>query len=221
MSILATLALAMALVGTPSPAHARPLDLAVSEAAMTGSTQHAVAARRLHMRSSANNGNEGNEGNEGDEGDEGDEGGVRLPSKRNGKYQVCVKGNRQGFGVVGGVRKPDGIIVTADGRCTFSEYAGGFDGFWSTDAGDGHEDGLALAAKRMLGDKGARVGASAGRNNPRNRFVNEFLQEVRDRARPVDLDHPEDEGIADGGKRVDNIRKASKACTELIQVHRC
>ena len=72
-----------------------------------------------------------------------------LPSKVNGKYQVCVNGNRQGFGVVSGVRKPDGITVHADGRCVFSEYAGGFDGFWSTDAGDGHEDGLALAAKRV------------------------------------------------------------------------
>ena len=64
-----------------------------------------------------------------------------------GRYQVCVRGRRQGFGVVSGVRKPDGITVHADGRCVFSEYAGGFDGFWSTDAGDGHEDGLALAAK--------------------------------------------------------------------------
>jgi hypothetical protein len=72
-----------------------------------------------------------------------------LPLKRNGKYVVCVSGASQGFGVVSGVRKPDGITVHADGRCVFSEYAGGFDGFWSTDAGDGHEDGLALAAKRV------------------------------------------------------------------------
>ena len=73
----------------------------------------------------------------------------KLPLKRKGKYVVCLKGTRQGFGVVSGVRKPDGITVHADGRCVFSEYAGGFDGFWSTDAGDGHEDGLALAAKRV------------------------------------------------------------------------
>ena len=72
-----------------------------------------------------------------------------LPLKRNGKYVVCVSGTSQGFGVASGVRKPDGITVHADGRCVFSEYAGGFDGFWSTDAGDGHEDGLALAAKRV------------------------------------------------------------------------
>lgn len=171
-----------------------------------------------------NEGDEGNEGNEGDEGDEGNEGKGKkptLPSKVRGKYQVCVKGKRQGFGVVSGVRKPDGITVHADGRCVFSEYAGGFDGFWSTDAGDGHEDGLALAAKRMLGDKKARVGETAGRKNPVNRFVNQFLQEVRDRAMPVDLDHPRDEGIADGGKRVENIELASAACTDLIQVHRC
>ena len=74
---------------------------------------------------------------------------------------------------------------------------------------------------QMLGDKGAQVGEEAGRNNPRNRFVNRFLQEVRDRAQPVDLDHPQDEGRADGGERVANIRKASLACTALIEVHRC
>lgn len=79
-------------------------------------------------------------------------------------------------------------------------------------------DGCAV---QMLGDKKARVGESAGRNNPVNRFVNKFLLEVRDRAMPVDLDHPQDEGIADGGKRVENIALASAACTELIQVHRC
>ena len=73
----------------------------------------------------------------------------------------------------------------------------------------------------MLGDKGAQVGEEVGRNHARNRFVNGFLQEVRDRAQPVDLDHPEDEGRADGGERVANIAKASRACTALIDVHRC
>eukprot|EP00892_Ulva_mutabilis_P001298 jgi/Ulvmu1/11169/UM072_0005.1 len=219
MSILATIVAVLALVA-PSPAHvqARPLDLVASGDAWTGSTQHVAAARRLHARTSASDGH--------DDEDDVDGGArssskVRLPSKRNGKYQVCVKGSRQGFGVVGGVRKPDGIIVTADGRCTFSEYAGGFDGFWSTDAGDGHEDGLALAAKLMLGDTGARVGESAGRNNSHNNYVNEFLLAVRDLAGPANLDYPEDAALADGGKRVENIRKASKACTELIQVHHC
>jgi hypothetical protein len=74
---------------------------------------------------------------------------------------------------------------------------------------------------QMLGDDNARVGEAVGRNNPRNAFVNAFLQEVRDVAQPSDLDHPEDEGLADGGERVRNIRKASFACTSLIQVRRC
>ena len=73
----------------------------------------------------------------------------------------------------------------------------------------------------MLGDDNARVGERFGRNNPRNSFVNAFLQEVRDLANPSNLDHPEDEGLADGGERVRNIGKASAACTTLIQVHRC
>ena len=77
------------------------------------------------------------------------------------------------------------------------------------------------AVVQMLQDDGAAVGARVGRNNPRNRFVNQFLQEVRDRAQPLDLDHPQDEGRADGGERVANIRKASLACTALIEVHQC
>ena len=81
--------------------------------------------------------------------------------------------------------------------------------------------GDAAAHVQMLGDKGAIVGEHAGRHNPRNRFVNEFLLEVRDLAQPVDLDHPQDEGLADGGKRVDNIKLASDACTALIEVHHC
>ena len=82
----------------------------------------------------------------------------------------------------------------------------------------GPEAGVLL---QMLQDGGAAVGAGVGRNNPRNRFVNQFLQEVRDRAQPIDLDHPQDEGRADGGERVANIRKASFACTALIEVHEC
>ena len=74
---------------------------------------------------------------------------------------------------------------------------------------------------QMLRDAGAQVGEAVGRNNPRNAFVNAFVQEVRDLAMPSDLDHPEDEGFADGGERVRNIRKASIACTSLIRVRRC
>lgn len=66
----------------------------------------------------------------------------------NGRYPVCVSGNSQSFGATSG-RKPDGIVVSASGKCTFMEWAGGFDGFWSIDAGDGHEDGLALAVKQV------------------------------------------------------------------------
>lgn len=73
----------------------------------------------------------------------------------------------------------------------------------------------------MLGDKGAKIGARAGKNNPSNSYVNQFMKEVRDKAKPVDLDHPQDEGLADGGKRMENIRKASRICSSLISVRRC
>ena len=71
------------------------------------------------------------------------------PSSRNGKYhlQVCVSSGRQAFGVVNGMREQNGVTVCANGQCTFSVYAGGFDGFWSTATRGGHGDGLTLAGK--------------------------------------------------------------------------
>ena len=47
---------------------------------------------------------------------------------------MCVRGSEETFGRTTGVR-PDGVRVTAAGECFFSFWAGGFDGFISTDAG--------------------------------------------------------------------------------------
>lgn len=109
----------------------------------------------------------------------------------------------------------------ADGTCELAEYAGGFDGYWSVDAGDGHEDGFAAAVKGMLRDKAAAVGASVGKNQPRNARVNKFMQDLRDRTNPLDMDYPRDEAKADGGMRMENIHKASAVCTQMISVRRC
>lgn len=78
-----------------------------------------------------------------------------------GKFKVCINGNSEDFGLVvpqnrEGYRKPDGIRVTKSSngqlKCEFMEWAGGFDGYWSVDAGDGHEDGLARATKLVWPD---------------------------------------------------------------------
>lgn len=71
-----------------------------------------------------------------------------------GVWEVCIKGQSEDFGLVVpqnrvGYRKPDGIRIWASGECEFMEWAGGFDGYWSIDAGDGHEDGLAKAVKAV------------------------------------------------------------------------
>ena len=49
MSIVAAVAVALSLIAAPAPAQARPLSLAAPGDALEHSTQHAVAARRLHM----------------------------------------------------------------------------------------------------------------------------------------------------------------------------
>ena len=64
----------------------------------------------------------------------------------------------------------------------------------------------------------SRCKVAAGRKKPENRHCNAFLQEMRDRADPVDLDHPQDAERADNGERVKNIGKASRACTAMIVV---
>jgi hypothetical protein len=102
-------------------------------------------------------------------------------------WPVCVKSGTKAFGKVSG-KKPDGIIVSADGTCEVMEYAGGFDGFFSTDAGDGHENGFATAAMLMLGEKGC---LDCGLNQPVNARVNKFLGQLRDDSKPIDFDYPE------------------------------
>ena len=75
------------------------------------------------------------------------------PMKVNGKWKICIKGNKEHFGQTmeqrKHPRKAGGITVYADGRCVLDEYAGGFDGYWSTDVGDGHENDIGTAAKQV------------------------------------------------------------------------
>ena len=67
----------------------------------------------------------------------------------------------------------------------------GFDGYFSADAGDGHEDDFAEAVKLMLRDSRAKIGASAGPRNPVNANVNAFMLELRNRSNPPDWDYPQ------------------------------
>lgn len=90
-----------------------------------------------------------------------------------GENVVWVSSGTKSFGKTSG-RKPDGIKVNSNGDCEMMEYAGGFDGYFSVDAGDGHEDGLAQAVKEMLRENGAKIGKSAGKNNSRNTKVNKY-----------------------------------------------
>lgn len=74
---------------------------------------------------------------------------------------------------------------------------------------------------QMLNDKDAVIGYSGGRNNPKNAYVNKFMEEVREIARPVNLDYPRDAELADNGKRMENINKASRVCTAMITSAGC
>lgn len=142
------------------------------------------------------------------------------PKPAGGKWEVCISGDQQSFGPMTG-RKPEGITVYANGRCKIEEYAGGFDGYWSVDAGDGHEDGFATAVKAMLRDGSARVSTSVGKNNPMNARTNAFMLELRDKSDPLNMDYPRDAALADGGKRMENINKASAMCSRMITVKQC
>ena len=50
--------------------------------------------------------------------------------------------------------------------------------------------------------------------------MNEFMQTLRDRADPLDMEYPRDEAMADGGMRMKNIRKAEKVCAQMITVRK-
>lgn len=50
---------------------------------------------------------------------------------------------------------------------------------------------------------------------------NKFLKDMIDMAGPVNLDYPKDKGLADNGKRMENIRKLNGACKSLINVVKC
>ena len=90
-------------------------------------------------------------------------------------------------------------------RCSWEEYAGGFDGFPSPEIGDGHEKGMDMAIQQMWpGDHAKQT---------------KFLQEMIAIAKPVDMDFPEDEARADNGERMNNIRKLNDACSQLIAIN--
>ena len=89
-------------------------------------------------------------------------------------------------------------------RCTWQEYAGGFDGFPSPEIGDGHEKGMDMTIQQMFpGDHATQTA---------------FLVAMIAEAQPVDLDFPEDEARADNGGRMSNIHKLDAACSSLISV---
>ena len=91
-------------------------------------------------------------------------------------------------------------------RCSWEEYAGGFDGFPSRKIGDGHEAGMDLAIERMFpGDRAKQTS---------------FLEQMIDIAKPVDLDFDlqSDKDLAEEGVRLDNIGKLNAACSQLITV---
>ena len=67
----------------------------------------------------------------------------------------------------------------------------GFDGYFSADAGDGHEDEFARSVKLMLRDSAAKIGSGAGPRNPVNANVNAFMLELRNRSNPTDWDYPQ------------------------------
>lgn len=89
-------------------------------------------------------------------------------------------------------------------RCSWQEYAGGFDGFPSGGINDGHEKGMDEAITQMFPGNYEKQTA--------------FLQEMIRIADPVDLDWPDDKAIADGGERMRNIGKLNAACSQLITI---
>ena len=89
-------------------------------------------------------------------------------------------------------------------RCSWEEYAGGFDGYPSPAIDDGHEKGMDMAIKLMF--PGDRTKQTA------------FLVSMIDIAKPIDMDFPEDEARANNGERMNNIRKLNSACSQLVSV---
>ena len=137
-----------------------------------------------------------------------------------GKYIVCVAGEETVFGDSEAWRSA-AITVKSDGTCTIGEWAGGFDGYWNVDAGTSHEKKFARSVKDMLRDEDAVVGKTAGKNNPLNKDVDAFMETLRERSQPENLDFPQDEKKADNGIRANNIAKASEECTKMISVQSC
>jgi hypothetical protein len=126
-----------------------------------------------------------------------------------GKFGVCIAGTSETFGPTVDEReyKDQGSAVTVSKAgsglsCSWEEYAGGFDGMPSPGIDDGHEKGLDLAIKQMF---------------PSGKTEQEaFLGAMLAIAKPTDLDFPQDKERADGGVRMENIRKLNDACGQLL-----
>ena len=89
-------------------------------------------------------------------------------------------------------------------RCTWEEFAGGFDGYPSKGIDDGHEKGMDEAIKEMFpGDFDKQTA---------------FLRAMIEMADPVNLDHPQDIERADNGERMNNIGKLGAACSSLVTI---
>ena len=89
-------------------------------------------------------------------------------------------------------------------RCSWEEYAGGFDGYPSPEIGDGHEKGMDMAIEQMFPGNRAKQTA--------------FLVAMIGIAQPVDMDFPQDKERADNGERMNNIHKLDAACSQLISI---
>jgi hypothetical protein len=106
-----------------------------------------------------------------------------------GKYPVCIPAGSksQSWGPVTGPR-PEGITVYANGQCVISEFAGNDDGFYQPYAGDGHEPVYKEAVNQML-KAGACVGMDCGKDNPKNKYLDQFFTEMNKRAGVKDYDY--------------------------------
>lgn len=51
--------------------------------------------------------------------------------------------------------------------------------------------------------------------------ASQFLKELRNKVKPLDMQYPRDIKKANNGARMKNINRASKICTQMITVKRC
>lgn len=59
------------------------------------------------------------------------------------------------------------------------------------------------------------------RNGCTRAVASQFLKELRQKVKPVDMEYPRDINKANNGKRLENINRASRICTQMINVKKC